>query len=109
VKAQIRGNAVFFICPGCAEVESSVGVSIMNGLKRIPFQGDEPGPKWTFNGSEDRPTLAPSLLTRFTYDGREVVCHSFVRDGNIEFLGDCTHSLRGQTLPLADFPQEIFS
>lgn len=28
------------------------------------------------------------------------VCHSFVRDGQIEFLGDCTHSLAGQTVPL---------
>lgn len=28
------------------------------------------------------------------------VCHSFVRDGQIEFLADCTHGLAGQTVPL---------
>ena len=28
------------------------------------------------------------------------VCHSFVTDGNIQFLSDCTHSLAGQTVPL---------
>jgi hypothetical protein len=27
-------------------------------------------------------------------------CHSFVVDGQIQFLGDCTHKLAGQTVPL---------
>src|SRR5436309_254590 len=31
------------------------------------------------------------------------VCHSFVRDGLIEFLGDCTHPLAGRTVPLEPF------
>ncbi|MGC4033677.1 MAG: hypothetical protein QM754_18485 [Tepidisphaeraceae bacterium] len=30
-------------------------------------------------------------------------CHSFVRDGQIEFLGDCTHELAGKTVPLEPF------
>ena len=108
MKAQIRGNAVFFICPGCAQIEAAVHLDMMNGLKRIPFQGDEPGPKWSFNGSEDRPTLTPSLLTRFRYEDRDNVCHSFVTDGRIQFLGDCTHSLANQTVELPDFPEGIF-
>ena len=29
-----------------------------------------------------------------------VVCHSFVRAGQIEFLGDCTHEFAGQTVPM---------
>ncbi|WP_241754456.1 hypothetical protein [Cupriavidus basilensis] len=33
------------------------------------------------------------------------VCHSFVTDGRIQFLGDCTHALAGQTVPLAEFPE----
>ncbi|MCZ4340562.1 hypothetical protein O4H52_03015 [Sphingomonadaceae bacterium G21617-S1] len=32
------------------------------------------------------------------------VCHSFVRNGQIEFLSDCTHALAGQTVPLPPFP-----
>lgn len=28
------------------------------------------------------------------------VCHSFVFDGEIRFLGDCTHALAGKTVPL---------
>jgi hypothetical protein len=30
-------------------------------------------------------------------------CHSLVTDGNIQFLDDCTHELKGKTVPLEDF------
>jgi len=30
------------------------------------------------------------------------VCHSFVTDGRIQFLGDCTHNLAGQTVDLPE-------
>jgi hypothetical protein len=32
------------------------------------------------------------------------VCHSFVVDGRIQFLGDCTHHLAGQTVDLPPWP-----
>ena len=65
-----------------------------------------PGPRWLWNGSAERPTFQPSVLVR--YDGADAdvdgappsVCHSFVVDGAIQFLGDCTHALAGQTVPL---------
>lgn len=61
---------------------------------------------WSFNGNYERPTFQPSVLV--TYDGPDAgqdgappaVCHSFVTDGQIQFLGDCTHALAGQTVPL---------
>ena len=31
-------------------------------------------------------------------------CHSFVTDGKIRFLGDSTHKLKGQTVPLTPPP-----
>ena len=31
------------------------------------------------------------------------VCHSFVVDGRIQFLGDCTHELACQTVDIPDF------
>lgn len=31
-------------------------------------------------------------------------CHSFVTDGRIQYLGDCTHALAGQTVDLPDWP-----
>lgn len=30
------------------------------------------------------------------------VCHTFVTDGKINFLSDCTHELAGQTVPMQD-------
>ena len=30
------------------------------------------------------------------------VCHSFITDGRIQFLGDCTHELKGQTVELPE-------
>lgn len=34
------------------------------------------------------------------------VCHSYVTDGKIRFLGDCTHKLVGQTVELPEMPLE---
>ena len=51
-----------------------------------------------FNGDTEKPTLSPSLLV--TGGGNR--CHSYVRDGMIRFLGDCTHPLAGQTVELMD-------
>ncbi len=64
------------------------------------------GPVWKFNGDLEKPTFSPSLLV---YEGRyedgtigHPRCHSFVRDGQIQFLGDCGHKLAGQTIDLLD-------
>lgn len=89
-----------FWCPGCEE---------MHMINVDP----EIRPAWGFNGDYDRPTFKPSInvtgVRRLTdeererlYKGEDVeptsrVCHSFVTDGNIQFLHDCTHALAGQT------------
>lgn len=64
-------------------------------------------PNWTWNGSVDSPTVKPSVLTRGggEYKGKyfkEHVCHSFVNDGMVQFLGDCTHEFAGMTMDLID-------
>ena len=68
------------------------------------------GPGWTFNGDQVRPTFLPSLMVRMGPkcgpDGLALPgeadrrCHSFVRDGMIHFLSDCTHALAGQSVEL---------
>jgi hypothetical protein len=70
----------------------------------VLLKGQREGtPCWTWNGDCDRPTLRPSVLTRGVYsDGKDHVCHSWITDGQIHFLEDCTHSLAGQTLDLLD-------
>ena len=56
--------------------------------------------RWAFNGDYEKPTFSPSMMVnRQDPDSR---CHSFVRNGNIEFLNDCFHDLKGQTVPLED-------
>lgn len=68
--------------------------------------GAEDGPNWGWNGDTERPTFTPSVLV--TYSGQDAgippappaVCHSFVTDGQIQYLGDCTHHLAGQMVAL---------
>ena len=102
-----------FTCPGCGDAH----------VVRVEGEGRT---IWSFNGDADRPTFSPSLLVqcghfapghtgtdcwcnyeaRFGEDPgfRCYRCHSFIRDGRIEFLSDCTHPLAGQTVDLADIP-----
>lgn len=63
-------------------------------------------PNWTWNGDVDKPTLRPSILTRSDYGDKAHVCHSFVKDGVVQFLGDCTHSLAGTNHDLLDIDLE---
>lgn len=115
VKYASEGNgkrSLIFICPGCGDAHA------------VPVEGN--GMKWQFNGDLEKPTLSPSLLFRTghyvpgqenkehcwcTYNAEHPdekapficsVCHSFIRDGKIEFLSDCTHALAGQTVELFD-------
>lgn len=98
-----------FWCPGCNtphSVQTSVG-------------------GWGFNGNAMRPTFSPSVMVQTghhipghtgrcwcTYNAERPedtapftcgVCHSFVVDGRIQFLADCTHALAGQTVDLPDW------
>lgn len=91
----IGEGQLLFNCPGCKEPHSfniEPGPNGVGGNK----------PVWQFNGDMEKPTFSPSLLVRWTYgENREPrVCHSFVTDGMIQFLSDCTHTLAGQTVPL---------
>lgn len=49
---------------------------------------------WGWNGSVDAPTLTPSVKVTGRGDP-SYCCHSFVTDGRIQFLDDCSHTLRG--------------
>ena len=65
------------------------------------------GDKWDWNGDFNAPTFTPSLNTyTVQHDGTHTnVCHSFIRDGQIQFLGDCTHALAGQTVDLPELDE----
>lgn len=79
-----------FFCPGCH-----------CGHK---FRTAGPtGDIWQYNGDAEKPTVRASVLTKHVKNGKEVICHCFITDGNIQFLGDSTHPLSGRTVPLPDF------
>lgn len=59
---------------------------------------DSVRPSWEWNGSTESPTVRPSVLTT---DGTHT-CHSWITDGQVAFLGDCTHELAGHTVCLLD-------
>lgn len=88
VNRKEESKFVLFECPGCC---CSHGV---------PVEGPR---AWGFNGDMDRPTLTPSLLVQSVDETGPTVCHSFVRDGRIQYLGDCTHDMKGQTVDLPEF------
>lgn len=82
-------KSVMFDCPGCEFAHS------------FRVEGPDDGrPLWTWNGDLVRATFSPSLLCRYPWGEQQEqrVCHSFVRDGRIQFLNDCTHALAGQTV-----------
>lgn len=118
-KLRLReGGQVSFKCPGCGHSHGIYVEQAADGSQR---------PVWGFNGNGDAPTFTPSVLvTSHTWSPpvtpenlgewkrqpwKQVkvptICHSFVTDGRIQFLADCTHALAGQTVDLPDFdPQE---
>jgi hypothetical protein len=113
VLRSLEGGCVAFRCPGCDEMH----------MIRVDAAH---GPSWTWNGDAERPTFSPSVLVRGykmseegmamwmrdepppgdRYPGQDTVCHSFVTDGQIAFLSDCTHALAGQTVPIPPHTKE---
>lgn len=106
-------GVVAFMCPGCKH-QHLVRVAALEGFPNRPV--------WDFNQNPDTPTFSPSyLLTSHTWSPPVTpknlsewraapwpqvkvpkVCHSFITDGKIQFLDDCTHELAGQTVELPD-------
>jgi len=112
---KLSENDVAIYCPGCG-YEHTLRVAGSTAI-------------WQFNGDYEIPTFSPSLLVTgghyasgeqgkpcwCTFEARYgkkapfscVRCHSFVRDGRIQFLTDSTHALAGQTVDLPDVTQNM--
>ena len=98
-----NSSSLLFFCPGCKSVHA------VNHL-------------WKYNGDADMPTFSPSILVRGTIPitdleaeqillGEKIkpvpfVCHSFITDGKIQFLNDCTHELVGQTVEMVEWDRQ---
>lgn len=63
---------------------------------------------WTWNGDTEKPTLRPSVLTEGSSRGHgKFRCHTWVNDGQAQFLDDCSHELRGQTVDMLEVGHEL--
>lgn len=108
-----EGDRMMFWCPGCKTHHC------------IKYGTDG----WGWNGDVNKPTFHPSVLVRSghyashhkpgdscwcshnkEYPEQKLrftcnVCHSFIRDGKIMFLNDCTHALAGKTIDMVPIPE----
>ena len=57
---------------------------------------------WSCNGDLEKPTLKPSILTQCDYAHEPFRCHTFINDGMVQFLNDCSHENAGKTLELLE-------
>lgn len=94
VLATVEEGSLWFECPGCTM------------MHRV-MHGPGSGPRWGWNGSVEKPTFTPSVLVQYRWSDSDRVCHSFITDGRIQFLSDCTHALVGQTVDLPPWEDEL--
>lgn len=97
---QLGNGHVGFYCPACEYIHA------------LNIESDD-RPRWSFNGDYTNPTFAPSILVHTGAlvnpshvqhpDDPPTLCHSFVTNGSIEYLNDCTHNLAGKTIGLPNF------
>ena len=98
ITAKNGDRAVVFFCPGCDQAHV------------VWYKGPV---AWDWNGDVEKPTFSPSYRTYHPAHKKEdgtidvpekTICHIFVRNGIIDFLGDCAHKLAGQQIPIPDWP-----
>lgn len=111
----VVASSLMFVCPGCV----AGGPDGYDGIHMLPVNVPADSgldrPSWDWDGNLEAPTLSPSILTngnrgeatRFNDDGtpRFPRCHSYLRAGVFEFLGDCEHPFVGQKVPIPDLPE----
>lgn len=99
---KVEGNNISFYCAGCKH------------MHHIQV-GEGPGPRWSWNNDLNSPTFQPSILETYEHwtppyifghpkPETQVkvtdICHTFVTDGKIQYLSDCTHHLANQTVDM---------
>lgn len=83
-----RGLCLLHWCPGCKQVHL-INVEKPNHLGAI----------WTWDRNPKFPTFTPSVNI-------VGVCHYRLTAGILQYCGDSTHHLSGQTVELPDFPAD---
>jgi len=96
-----------FFCEGC-KTHHGVTTRKVN-MDRLTDEDRESyirnkKPRWSFNGDFKKPTFKPSIhIKARPRKGKEItICHSFVTNGEIRYLGDCRHDFKNKTVELLD-------
>lgn len=109
-----EGGLLAYWCAGC-------------GCTHQIAVGEGGGPRWGWNGDAEKPTFTPSVLWRYGHfatpevspadcyicnhadddDRKCMQCHTFIADGRVQYLSDCTHPLAGQTVDLPELPDYL--
>lgn len=83
-----------FLCPGCG---------CKHGVYTTPSKFNNT--VWSFNGDVNKPTVVPSIkVTHSPHPTAQKlhICHSYIKDGMIQYLADCTHPLANQIISLPE-------
>ena len=92
----IKGD-YWHYCPGCEQLHQ------INTERK-----NDNGAQWSFDGNMEQPTFAPSInITLETSPGKTKRCHYFIDNGRINYCGDSTHALSGQSVELPEIPTDL--
>jgi len=98
MKAKVKNhNGVDYL-----EFKVPEGIGLM--LLPVITKGKREGSAvWTWNGDLEKPTLRPSVRTKYTNEkGEYVEIHYWLNDGVCQCLDDCTDGNAGKKLELID-------
>lgn len=90
------GYNLWFVCPGCGE----------NHRVPVNADGSKTEGAWGWNCSTEKPTFKPSVKVTLPLPDETRICHFFVREGVVEFCGDCTHEHAGKKLPMPEIEED---
>jgi hypothetical protein len=98
------GNYYQIWCPACQEIH------LILPKTATVYGKSGAGDGWNFNGNKEVPSFTPSVKIRTGYyfqpdkhkPDEGVLCHFYITNGEIRYCPDCSHDLKGQTLPLED-------
>lgn len=85
------GYFIIPVCPGCGSIHY------------LNVNSPDDKPKWDFFGSLEEPSFYPSLLS---YTPNDIYrCHSFITQGKMRFLDDCSHTNKNALLDMPEIDE----
>lgn len=94
VLAEAQPGSYAFFCNGC-------------DMPHVINVDPAKQPCWGFDNNLESPTFSPSVLVNYKVGEKNNICHSFVKAGQIQYLGDCTHKLVSQTVDIPDWDEAL--